>query len=108
MNYFKLIIVGIVGFSFFIGDIHVGEAGGKTRKWAAEAASAISPPPVLPILLYNQDGLVVLNENTQQFVKIHYTTGENDQLITAEGKGSFKIDDGFENISKGTIQQDYK
>lgn len=108
MNYFKLIVVGVVGFILFIADINVGEAKGKSRKFAAEAASATGPPPVLPIILYGYDGPVILNENIHPQVKVDYRYDKDGRLIGAAGKGDFKIDDGFGNISQGIIQQAYK
>src|SRR3989338_3856835 len=34
------VVVGFIGVIFFIGNINFSEAGGRTRKWAADAASA--------------------------------------------------------------------
>lgn len=57
--------------------------------------------------LYTSDGPVVLDENPQQFVKVDYRYNKDGRLIGAAGKGNFKIDDGFGNISQGIIQQAY-
>lgn len=60
------------------------------------------------LLVYKQDGPLVLNENPQQFVKINYRYDKEGRLIAAGGKGNFKIDDGFGNVSEGIIKQIYK